>query len=191
MEEKLKERLIGAAVVVALGVVFIPVLLDGPPSQASRTRPLALPGQDSGGMKQVTIDLGTPGQSAPQPDPISPTDSAPPMETEQSKPVISASTPPAPKPDTQPVTQSASAQPVAATTQWAVQVAALSDRDNADKLAAQLKSQGFAAFVGKFKDGSRTLYRVRVGPVKTRDEADILAGQLRDGGQKVKVVPNT
>ena len=191
MEQKLKERLIGAAVVVALGVVFIPVLLDGPPRQGSQTRSLPLPGQDSTGLKQVTIDLGTPGQSAPQPDPISPADSAPPMEAVPSKPVSEARTTPAPKPDSQAVAQAASTKPVVESAQWVVQVAALSDSNNADKLAAQLKSQGFSAFVGKFKDGSRTLYRVRVGPVKTREEADSLAEQLRDGGQKVKVVPNT
>jgi DedD protein len=191
MEQKLKERLIGAAVVVALGVVFIPVLLDGPPRQGSHTRSLPLPGQDSAGLKQVTIDLGAPGQSAPQPDPISPADSAPPMEAVPSKPVSEARTAPAPKPDSQAVAQAAGTRPVAESAQWVVQVAALSDSNNADKLAAQLKSQGFSAFVGKFKDGSRTLYRVRVGPVKTREEADLLAEQLRDGGQKVKVVPNT
>jgi len=172
---------------VALGVVFIPVLLDGPPSQASQTRALALPGQDSAGLKQVTIDLGSPGQRAPQPDPISPSESAPPMETAPSKPVTDAPVTAAPKPDD----QASAPKPAVEPAQWAVQVAALSNRDNADKLAAQLKSQGFSAFVGKFKDGSRTLYRVRVGPVKTRDEADLLAEQLRDGGQKVKVLPNT
>ncbi len=191
MEQKLKERLIGAAVVVALGVVFIPVLLDGPPRQGSQTRSLPLPGQESSGLKQVTIDLGAPGQSVPQPDPIPPADAAPPMETETSKPVAEASATPAPKPDSQTVAQAESTRTVAESALWAVQVAALSDRNNADKLAAQLKSQGFSAFVGKIKDGSRTLYRVRVGPVKTREEADSLAQQLRDGGQKVKVVPNT
>jgi len=191
MEEKLKERLIGAAVVVALGVVFIPVLLDGPPRQGSHTRALALPGQESTGMKQVTIDLGTPSQNAPQPDPISPVDSPPPMEAVPSKPDAETHSTPAPKPDSQPVVQASASKPAVEPAQWAVQVAALSDRNNANKLAAQLKTQGFSAFVGKFKDGSRTLYRVRVGPVKTRDEADSLAEQLRDGGQKVKVVPNT
>lgn len=191
MEEKLKERLIGAAVVVALGVVFIPVLLDGPPSQSSQTRPLALPGQDGTGLKQVTIDLGSPRQSAPQPDPISPAEAAPPMETAPGTTVASTPSVAAPRPDSQVQNQAAAAGQVVEPDQWAVQVAALSERDNADKLAAQLKSQGFPAFVGKFKDGSRTLYRVRVGPVKTRDEAESLAVQLRDGGQKVKVVPNT
>lgn len=191
MDEKLKERLIGAAVVVALGVVFIPVLLDGPPGPSSQTRSLALPGQESTSLKQVTIDLGSPSQSVPQPDPVAPSDAAPAIETAPEKPAASSPEMASPKPDSQVEKQLAASTPVAGDAQWAVQVAALSDRNNADKLAAQLKSQGFSAFVGKIRDGSRTLYRVRVGPVKTREEADSLAERLRDGGQKVKVVPNT
>lgn len=191
MEEKLKERLIGAAVVVALGVVFIPVMLDGPPRQSSLTRSLALPGQDTTGLKQVTIDLGSPGQSVPKPDPIPPSEAPPPMETAPEEPVAHATATSTPTPDSQVEGQLTASRPALEATGWAVQVAALSDRNNADKLAAQLKSQGFSAFVGKFQDGSRTLYRVRVGPVKTREEADSLAEQLRDGGQKVKVLPNT
>ena len=43
MDEKLKQRLVGAAVLVALAVIFLPMLLDGPPEPVERTVRLGLP----------------------------------------------------------------------------------------------------------------------------------------------------
>jgi DedD protein len=192
MDEKMKERLVGAAVVVILGVVFIPLLLDGPPRAVRETRNLDLPGQDQVGMKQVTIDLRQPGSSVPQPDPIAPEVTAPPMETpvEAGDAGSGKSQAPQPRPvasaDATPGVQPATAD----TGEWLVQVGSFSSRDNADRLASQLKAQGFKAFVSQYKEGGRTLHRVRVGPAQAREGAETLAQQLRDGGQKVKVVPN-
>jgi DedD protein len=192
MDEKLKERLVGAAVVVALAVVFIPALLSGPPKAG--TGAPGLSGHDGVAVKRITIDLGNPGATAPQPDPMVAASQPPEMQT----PLTSEDTQPArieqpaPQPDVQAVsvaqpTRSAPDEGAA----WVVQVGSFSSKDNADRLAAQLKAQGFQAFVSKYREGSNTLHRVRVGPVQTREKAETLATQLRDGGQKVKVVPNT
>ncbi len=43
MDERLKQRLVGAAVLVALAVIFLPMLLDGQPRQSERTVRLGLP----------------------------------------------------------------------------------------------------------------------------------------------------
>jgi DedD protein len=193
MDEKMKERLVGAAVVVALGVVFIPMLLDGPPRAIRETRELALPGQDQVGLKQVTIDLGNPGSSVPRPDPIAPETKVPPMEAQVSAEAGQESKPQAlsPKPDAGAAAAKVSAQAAQVEAgEWLVQVGSFSSRDNAERLAAQLKAQGFKASVSQFKEGGRTLHRVRVGPAQAREGAEALAQQLRDGGQKVKVVPN-
>lgn len=194
MDEKLKERLVGAAVVVVLGVVFIPALLNGPPDAGTATRVLSLPGQDAVAVKRVTIDLGNPGATAPQPDPLAAASKPPPMQTPATAEAAQAgkSEKPAPKPDQQ-AGSGVKPTPGAAleVQEWVVQVGSFSSQDNAERLASQLKAQGFKAYVSKYRDGSNTLHRVRVGPVQGREAADSLAEQLRDGGQKVKVVPNT
>ncbi|MCJ7557163.1 MAG: SPOR domain-containing protein [Gammaproteobacteria bacterium] len=194
MDEKLKERLVGAAVVVVLGVVFIPALLNGPPDAGTATRALSLPGQDAVAVKRVTIDLGNPGATAPQPDPMAVATRPPPMQTPATGEGAKAgkTEKPAPKPDQQ---AGSGVTPTPTATlevhEWVVQVGSFSSQDNAQRLASQLKAQGFKAFVSKYRDGNNTLHRVRVGPVQAREEAESLAEQLRDGGQKVKVVPNT
>ncbi len=43
MDDRLKQRLVGAAVLVALAVIFLPMLLDGQPRQVERTVRLGLP----------------------------------------------------------------------------------------------------------------------------------------------------
>ena len=48
MERALKERIIGAAVLVAVAVLVVPVFLDGPPaSDEIITERVPLPGQDA------------------------------------------------------------------------------------------------------------------------------------------------
>ena len=194
MDEKLKERLVGAAVVVVLGVVFIPVLLNGPPDAGIATRNLSLPGQDAVAVKRVTIDLGNPGATTPQPDPMAAVAKPPPMQASVTPEDAQAgkAEKPAPKPDLQ-TGSGVKPTPSAAleVNEWVVQVGSFSSQDNAERLASQLKAQGFKAFVSKYRDGNNTLHRVRVGPVQGREAADLLAEQLRDGGQKAKVVPNT
>jgi cell division septation protein DedD len=56
---------------------------------------------------------------------------------------------------------------------------ALKTREGADKLASDLKTKGYPAFVA---NPARNLYRVRVGPFAKRAEAEQIAGRLaRDG----------
>ena len=66
-----------------------------------------------------------------------------------------------------------------ATGGWVVQVMALKSRDGADKLASELKTKGYPAFVA---NPARGLYRVRVGPFAKRPEAEQIAARLvREG----------
>jgi cell division septation protein DedD len=54
---------------------------------------------------------------------------------------------------------------------WAVQVAALNVRAEAEAVAKRLTSKGYAAYVVPPADGA-SVYRVRVGKFSTRDEAE-------------------
>ena len=64
---------------------------------------------------------------------------------------------------------------------WTLQLASFSDKSNADKLAERLKDDGLAAYSKRFnREGNSALYRVYVGPeARTRELLD-----LRDRLQK-------
>lgn len=61
---------------------------------------------------------------------------------------------------------------------FAIQVAALSGRAEAEAVAARLKAKGYAAFVLTALPGQPTGFRVRVGKFKARAEAEQVASRL-------------
>jgi DedD protein len=67
----------------------------------------------------------------------------------------------------------------AATQAFAVQIAALNVRSEADAMAKRLSSKGYAAFVLPPAHGTPAVYRVRIGPFTTRREADSVAARLQ------------
>jgi cell division septation protein DedD len=86
---------------------------------------------------------------------------------------------PTPKPDAP-----TAATPVAASTEppgtgFAIQVAALRERDEADVIVKRLTGKGYPAYVVAPTKGAPTVYRVRVGKFKERGEADTVAARLQ------------
>ena len=98
--------------------------------------------------------------------------------------------PPAPKPAVQtpapaPVPATA-VTPVAAASPaepggsgFAVQIAALNVRSEADAIAKRLSSKGYTAYVLTPPDGTPSVFRVRVGKFNTRREAESVAARLQ------------
>jgi cell division septation protein DedD len=68
-----------------------------------------------------------------------------------------------------------------------VQLGSFASRANADRLARQVRSQGFPVSVSRGSSGR--LYRVRVGPAHDRAAASELAQQLRVRGHSGSIVP--
>ena len=62
---------------------------------------------------------------------------------------------------------------------FAVQIAALNVRGEAEAIAKRLTSKGYAAYVLAPADGTPSVYRVRVGKFSTRREADAVAAKLQ------------
>ena len=70
MDQALKQRLIGAAVLVALAVIFVPLLLDVPEqAPPASTLPLEMPPTPDAPLQTREIQLDLPGQSATAPSP--------------------------------------------------------------------------------------------------------------------------
>ena len=61
---------------------------------------------------------------------------------------------------------------------YALQVAALRERAEADAIATRLVSKGYAAYVLAPGDGTPSVFRVRVGTFKTRRDAEAVAAKL-------------
>jgi cell division septation protein DedD len=62
---------------------------------------------------------------------------------------------------------------------FAVQIAALNVRSEADAIAKRLSSKGYAAYVITPVNGTPAVYRVRVGKFPTRREAESVAAKLQ------------
>ena len=219
MDRALKERIVGATVLVVVAVLVVPVFLDGPPTDAPGESAMVeqridLPGQQPGdGVRTVVLDRdrseplpanrSTPEEPAPgEADP-------PPPETTQAPaaapiPVAAAPTaaaagrgeaaeaPSTADTDDEPETPPpAEARPGrSATGMWAVQLGSFSNAANAERLAAELRQQGFAAFLSQLETPNGELQRVRVGPQRDRESAEAMAARLERAGQKGQVVPH-
>ena len=194
MDRALQERISGAIVLVVFAVLVVPVFLDGT-SDDDRviSEPVTLPGQNDQERKTKTIVLNR-DRSEPVPTP-SKVEAAAPKTPEKKEVVVAEKSPPGPKARkpaaksevTKPAEKPA---PTSATGMWAVQLGSFSSQENAEKLAADLRSQGYAAFLSQLQTGSGKLHRVRIGPQKDRDSAESVAARLDSAGHAGQVVPH-
>lgn len=173
MDAPLKQRLVGALILVALGVVFWPIIFVTPEPEsparpegippAPRVDNRALPSPDSEGLRPspepavVAVDEG--------------------MDVTLPEEPRDAASPPAPDPG--PVTRESAPElptldadgiPIA----WSLQVATMSSRDKAQQLRDELNHQEMKAYIRPLQRGSGTLYRVYVGPKFERAELETI-----------------
>jgi cell division septation protein DedD len=66
---------------------------------------------------------------------------------------------------------------------WAVQLGVFASRENAERLALEVRVKGFKASVSPVSSRHRKLYRVRVGPTSDRSGAQELQGRLKAAGR--------
>jgi len=206
MDEQLKTRLIGAVVLVVIAVLLIPELLSG---RKAATAPPA-GGAAERGTRTYVIDFGSgvpssatgPGNAIPQPVPrpavapsTLPVPSGPPEPTVRA-PATQTATTTEPALNTAPpaAVQTAPPPAIASSTPtqggWTVQVGAFGTAATARKMASDLNSSGFKAYVSPLSKGGKTLHRVRVGHLADRPDADQLAARLKGRGLPATVVAN-
>jgi DedD protein len=199
LDKAYKQRMVGALVLVALAVIFLPMLFSRQDEQRQVTVEAPAAPQPSA-MPQVQMDpVAVPEPQALPQEPV-PTDEEVAEEVVPAAPAASAA-PAAPAPTipaqiARPATPPPVAKPIPApaqpitsatskpdTTQsrvdanglsvsWSVQLASLSSRASAESLQKNLRSQGYNAYI-RSADGKN---RVFVGPLIERAEAD----RLRD-----------
>ncbi|HST28319.1 MAG TPA: SPOR domain-containing protein [Rudaea sp.] len=203
MDSALKQRLIGAAVLIALAVIFVPMFLGNappqpqnttlnldipkPPDRDFQTRTLPVTGTESAAAptanpdKVVTVDTHAtpvvdahPENSAPIP--------AKPVEAPKPAPVQADAPKPAP-PTAAPAAPLPSA--AAAEGRFAVHLGVYADRGHADALVAALKKRGFAAYDEAADYQGKSMQRVRVGPFADRAAAETARLKIKQAEPKV------
>ncbi|MEO7387568.1 MAG: SPOR domain-containing protein [Gammaproteobacteria bacterium] len=200
MDRQLAERMVGAACLLAVLVLIVPAILDGNPDSGSTiTHPVV---EDTLDLRTHTIRLDGSEREPPVPTPVesravvappaagpaAPADEAPPVAT--TPPDLAARTPTEPTTATTPESAKPTPGPhieskaPTGTGDWIVQLGSFSSRDNADRLAASLRRQGFAVTVLGGGGSSGTLFRVRAGPEPDKAAADELASRLTAAGFK-------
>ncbi len=194
MEVRVRERLVGALVLVAVVVLLVPAILRG-----RDPAPAALPEAAPTRRVEVPIDSATPvpEEQVLVPETVLP-DAAPEVapapvpapDAGAAKP--DTAPPPTPLPKPQAATTEPPAKPKAApapattTSAWAVQLGAFSSQVKAEQLVVELRKRRYAAFVLEYRAGGQVLYRVRVGPEQDRARAVEIAARLaKDGFQPV------
>lgn len=186
LDKGLKQRIVGALVLVALAVIFLPMLFsrEDEMRQVTVNAP-AMPERPA--MPEVAMDPVVVPEPVPE-DEVPPVEPVPqsPSEPITALPTQPVAEPKAPAQPQQPVATPAPAQAPAAQkpasgldasnlpVSWSVQLASLSSRAGAEKLQKTLRSGGYNAYIRTF-DG---MNRVFVGPVIERAEADRLRDQL-------------
>jgi DedD protein len=202
-DRALKERIIGAVVLVLAAVLVVPIFLDGSANDEEIVRTsVTLPGQNHQSTQRQTIVLN---RDRSEPVPTAATVVAPPAkrptnstpESTQPEPVADMPVDPPSEEKKPTVTTSASSQSApdtaaetSSTGMWALQLGSFSNEESADKLATDLRDQGYAAFLSQLNRNGSALHRVRIGPQKDRDSADAIAAQLLKSGHIGQVVPH-
>ncbi len=188
MDRALQERVIGATVLVLFVVVIVPVFLDGPPESTDVvSERILLPGQDEQATQTVVLD-----RDRQDPVPVITREAAAKPEVRPSPKAEPAAADPEPvkaEEDAEPAPPVA-VPPESSTGMWAVQLGSFSSKDNAERLAAELRKQGYAAFLSQVASDGGQLHRVRIGPQRDRDSAEAMAARLEKVGQKGQVVPH-
>lgn len=189
--KQLKQRIVGAIVLVGLGVIFIPMILNQ--------------GDDASPIRGSNIPL-KPVELARMPEQTAPAQPKVPAANRDLPKLVDEHTPPATQLDasvadkkpessvaekpskakldaklTAPAKTTApkaSSKPVEKSRAWVVQVASFSEQKKAIKLRDRLRKAKHPTFVESVNGKKGTYYRVRVGPLVKRSKAEKLKKKI-------------
>lgn len=174
MNDILKQRLVGALVLIGLGVIFWPVVFveseRGGLDRSPQVEPMPV-------LEDVAIPAPSPLEDV---EPVKPVQHAIDPETAEEAFQDAAAEPSeadgagvTPKLDEQGI-------PIA----WVLQVVTVSSRDKAEAITAELVAEGYKAYHRSMRRDGKVLYQVFVGPVFERDK---LAAVKREVDARLKV----
>ena len=182
MHQRLKERLVGAAVLVIIAVIFIPMLLTGPIDSNSISK-TNIPERPSEKFSSKLVPLNDSLKPViEEQEPISEVINTDEEEIAESSDVVendSVEKVVEKAPSVEQAVQKTVADKKVGLTAWVVQLGSFSTKVNADKHNLSLRKEGFPAFVEPISKKGKTTYRVRVGPEILRADADALLKKIK------------
>jgi len=208
MRRRARHRLIGAVVLVLVGVIGVPLLFDTQPRPVAVDIPIEIPDRNT--VKPLPVPaapLASPKVASapvatPAPAPAAPVVAAPkPAEAAKAPPVAKVETPavekkPEPKPEPKPEAK-APAKPassaddgekarallegktVESAGRFVVQVGAFADTDKAREARQKVERAGLKTYTNVAETKDGRRIRVRVGPYASRTEAEKAAEKIK------------
>ena len=194
MDNILKQRLIGALILIALGVVFWPIIFVEPDSAEGlagariptpptiNTTPIEPP--DRAGLRagrELTAQTRA-SEQAIEPDLVS---TAEPVVSELDVAVVEKPVAPVVKEAPEPIKRTRSEAPVKPAIDsegvpiaWILQVVSVSVKANAESVRDELISAGHKAYIKPVRRGDKALYRVYIGPKFERAKLESVQPQV-------------
>ncbi|HZP66722.1 MAG TPA: SPOR domain-containing protein [Rudaea sp.] len=215
MDSALKQRLLGAAVLIALAIIFVPMFVGtAPPKQENTTVNLEVPNTPDHKFDKRTLPVEPPSAAAPVAAPAPDTSkpetnkvvtvdtqaparvdalsgeavhggAAPAPAAAPPKPETKPESKPAPKPETPPAAESKPAAAPAAAGRFAVNLGVYADQAHADALVAKAKALGQPAYSEPTDYQGKPALRVRVGPFGDRAAAEAARLKIKQAEPKV------
>lgn len=192
-----RRRLIGAVVLLGIGVVAFPLLFETQPRPIPVDIPIEIPSREG----NPPLALPPPKVAATKPvvppaTPAPASASAPASAAEPRNEAVRAAAPQAeppgpakpqaaaPKPAPEPAKPPVAAKPPTAETvgRFVVQVGAFAEAAAVRDARAKVEKLGLASYTQVVETGSGPRTRVRLGPYGTRDEAEKAAAKLKAAG---------
>lgn len=186
MDEGLKQRIIGALVLVVAAVVFLPMLLSGqdeteqvevevPEAPVVNEREIAAAVPPALPEPAQVPDMSQPAVDESEAAPLPQTASV-----EPAAPVIVEPEPSAPT-DPEPAKAPAEQPSTAASTAggWVIQQASFSSTENANSFRQTLAGQGYNAYTRSAQSDGKTIVRVFIGPLESREAAAKVRDELQ------------
>lgn len=179
MDIALKQRLVGATILIALAVIFLPLLLDGENHDGQATQPIEIPERPDVDFKTRRLPIGDHGQadeprhdSRPAPDDIQPVPEKPVEVPANEAPKETVADEP------EPVANEPESVVGEANGSWLVQVGSFGSLDNANRLGEELDGLGYAAMLEATASNTGSLVRVKIGPFDSESEASQAAQRV-------------
>lgn len=199
MDKALKQRLVGATILIALAVIFVPWWIGSPDTRVERGDAIDLPEPPAGEreVRRLRLDEAREPRDEPErapaeglseelPDPEIPAQTEPDTEAETEPEIVELPDGPTAEareeisepsqetsPEPPPETSVAEAPPPAGSGgDWLVQVASFSSAESAGDLIGRLEALGYNAVTDTVIRGQAQLHRVRAGPFAERNDAE-------------------
>ena len=190
MDGQLKQRVVGAAVLVGLGVIFIPIFLDDGALPPPVPDAVSIPPEptDDFASRVVPMDsadveaLRAKAEQVLEPavgEVTAPTDAGDHVaagDDDLGAPPAAPGSPDEPEPDA----TADEGDPRTGVVAWTVQLGSFANDENARRLIEKLREADFPAYLERRLEKERTVFKVRVGPEIRREDAEALRDRLQE-----------